>query len=229
MGQKVHPLGFRLGINKTWDCRWISKNKQEFADFLHEDLKIKKFIKKRLTQAAVSKVEIERASDKLRIIIYTARPGLIIGRRGADIERLREDVQNFTEKEIFIDIKEIKNPALEAQLVAENVAFQLERRVVFRRAMKKAVANTMNAGAGGIKVICAGRLGGAEMSRQESYKVGKVPLHTLRANIDYGFADSHTTYGLIGVKVWVYKGDILPKRNIEKQETGSKDLDKPVQ
>ncbi|MBM3254421.1 MAG: 30S ribosomal protein S3 [Candidatus Omnitrophica bacterium] len=225
MGQKVHPLGLRIGINKTWHSRWISKNKKEFSELLHEDLKIKNFIKQNLSQAGVSRVEIERASEKLRVIINTARPGIIIGRKGQDIDRLREDIQNITEREVYIDIKEIKNPALDAQLVSENIAFQLERRVVFRRAMKKAVSNTIDAGAGGIKVICAGRLGGAEMSRQESYKVGKVPLHTLRADIDYGFAQALTTYGYIGVKVWIYKGEVLPTAKTKEKESETKKAD----
>ncbi len=219
MGQKVHPLGLRIGINKTWLSHWISKDKKTFSKLLHEDLKIKNFVKQNLKQAGVARVEIERSSDKIRVIIHTARPGVIIGRRGQDIDRLREDIQNMTENEVYIDIKEIKNPYTDAQLVAENIAFQLERRVVFRRAMKKAVSNAIEAGAGGIKVICAGRLGGAEMSRQESYKSGKVPLHTLRADIDYGFAQALTTYGYIGVKSWIYKGDILPEK---KKEQGLK-------
>lgn len=223
MGQKVNPIGFRIGINKTWSSNWISKNKKEFAGLLHEDFKIRSFIKKNLLQAGVSKVEIERASEKLRVIIHTARPGVIIGRKGADIDRLREDLQGMTAKEIYIDIKEVKNPSANAQLVAENIAFQLERRVVFRRAMKKAVANAIQAGAGGIKVICSGRLGGAEMSRQESYKTGKVPLHTLRADIDYGAAQALTTYGYIGVKTWIYKGDILPVKETKKNEAVAKD------
>lgn len=207
MGQKVHPHGFRLGYIRNWDSIWFAKKSKDFADYIEEDRKIRKYIKKSLSQAAVSKIEIYRASDKIRINIWSARPGLIIGRRGAEIDRLRDELQGLTGKQMFIDIKEIKSAATEAQLIAENIAFQLEKRIPFRRAMKKAVTLAMDQGAGGIKLRCSGRLGGSEIARTESYKVGKVPLQTLRADIEYGFTEAHTTYGLIGIKVWVYKGE----------------------
>ncbi len=216
MGQKVHPLSFRLGYIKDWSSRWFAKNK-DFSTLLLEDLKIRKFIKKTFSSASVSKVDIERASNRVRVIVYSARPGVIIGRRGADIDRLRDDLQGITKKEIYVDIKEIANPSIDAQLVAENVAFQLEKRIAFRRAMKKAIAQGMNSGAGGIKIMCSGRLGGAEIARTENYKAGKIPLHTLRADIDYGFAEARTTYGAIGVKCWIYKGLVIEK----KKETAS--------
>lgn len=209
MGQKVNPEILRIGVIKTWSSRWFAK-KKDFADFLLEDVKIRKHIKKNLSQGAISKIEVERAGDKAKVTIHTARPGVIIGRRGADIDRLRDQLHSMTKKEIFIDIKEIKRPAAEAQLAAENIAFQLEKRIAFRRAMKRAVQQAMSAGVEGIKVACAGRLGGAEMSRREGYKEGKIPLHTLRADIDYGFAEALTTYGIIGVKCWTYKGEVLP-------------------
>jgi len=210
MGQKVHPYAFRLGYIKNWNSRWFSK-KREFPQLLVEDAKIRKFIKKSLAQAAVSKVEIERASNRIRVLIFTARPGIIIGRRGSEVDRLKEQLQNMTNnKQIFIDIKEISSPQKEAQLVAENIAYQLERRIAFRRAMKKTAQNAIQAGAGGIKILCSGRLGGSEIARKEKYKYGKIPLQTLRADIDYGFTEAHTTYGLIGIKVWIYKGEILP-------------------
>lgn len=211
MGQKVHPFSFRLGYIKSWRSSWFAK-KAEFANLLHEDIKIRKFIKSNFSSANISYIEIERASNIIRVAIYAARPGIIIGRRGADIDRLRDDLQEITQKEVLIDIKEIKNPNLEAQLIAENVAFQLEKRVAFRRAIKKAVQSAMSVGCKGIRVVCSGRLGGAEMSRRETYREGKIPLHTLRADIDYGFAEARTTYGIIGVKVWVYKGEILPQK-----------------
>ncbi len=218
MGHKVHPLSMRLGYIKTWRSRWFAK-KKDFADNLHEDIAIRKYVKKTFYAAGIATIEIERASTRAKVIIRTARPGIIIGRKGADIDRLRDDLQDRTKKEIYIDIKEVKNPAVEAQLVAENIAFQLEKRIAFRRAMKKAVQQAMTSGALGIKVKCAGRLGGAEMSRTEGYKEGKVPLQTFRADIDYGFTEAMTTYGLIGVKAWVYKGDILEKRPIEAEVT----------
>lgn len=211
MGQKVHPYGFRLGITKNWKSLWFA-DKKAYPGYLLEDIKIRKFIKKTLSQAAISNIEIERASNRLRIKIHSARPGVIIGRRGAEIDRLKEELQRITQKEIFIDIVEIKSPNLEAQLVAENIAFQLEKRIPFRRAMKKAIQSAMGNGAGGIKIRCSGRLGGAEIARSEGYKEGKVPLHTIRADIDYGFAEALTTYGLIGVKVWIYKGEIIQKK-----------------
>ena len=217
MGQKVHPFLQRIGIIRTWHSRWFAKPK-DYAKFIKEDYNIRKFIKTRLKQAAISKIIIERLAERIKIRIFTARPGIIIGRHGADIERLREDLNNMIKKELSIDIEEVKNPALDAQLVAENVALQLEKRIAFRRAVKRAIEQTMNSGAEGIKVTCAGRLGGAEMSRTETYKQGKIPLSTLRADIDYGFAESLTTYGLIGVKTWIYKGDILIKKSAQKNE-----------
>ncbi len=233
MGQKVHPHGFRLGYVRNWDSIWFAKDKKNFADFIEEDSKIRKHIKKSLSQAAVSKIEIFRASNKIRINIWSARPGLIIGRKGAEIDRLRDDLQAMTGKQMFIDIKEIKNSAAEAQLVAENIAFQLEKRIPFRRAMKKAVTLAMSQGAGGIKMIVSGRLGGAEIARSESYKAGKVPLQTLRADIEYGFAEAHTTYGLIGVKVWIYKGEkkelYSNLKEAKKEEKGQKKEQKTLE
>lgn len=205
----------RLGYIKNWRSRWFSKRK-DFADFLVEDLDIRKYVKKNFSAAGIALIEVERASNKAKVIIHTARPGIIIGRKGADIDRLRDDLQDKTKKEIYIEIKEVKNASVDAQLVAENIAFQLEKRIAFRRALKKAVQQAMTSGALGIKVKCAGRLGGAEMSRTEGYKEGKVPLQTFRADIDYGFAEAMTTYGLIGVKAWVYKGDVLFKKQPEK-------------
>ena len=222
MGQKVHPFILRIGIIRTWHSRWFAKPK-DYARFIHQDYQIRKFIKAKYKQAAVSKIIIERLAEKIKIRIFSARPGIIIGRHGADIERLREDLNNMTKSELSIDVEEIKNPGADAQLVGENIAFQIEKRIAFRRAIKRAMEQSMNAQAvKGIRVSCAGRLNGAEMSRTETYKQGKVPLHTLRADIDYGFAEAVTTYGLIGVKVWIYKGDILPsgarKNGINAQE-----------
>jgi len=208
MGHKVHPYGFRVGYIYNWKSRWFA-NKQNFPIFILEDSKIRKYLKKSLSTAAVSKIEIERTSDHLKVFIFSARPGIIIGRRGSEIERLKEDLESMTGKEVAIEIKEIKNSNLDAQLVAENIAFQLEKRILFRRAMKKSVQMATDAGAQGVKIICAGRLGGAEIARTESYRVGKVPSQTLRAKIDYGFAEAFTTYGTIGVKVWIYTGDII--------------------
>lgn len=213
MGQKVHPFIQRVGFIRMWHSRWFAKPK-DFAHFIEEDYKIRKLIKKRFKQAAVSRIIIERLAERVKIRILSARPGIIIGRHGADIERLREDLNNLVKKELSIDVEEIKNPALDAQLVAENVALQLEKRVAFRRAVKRAIEQTMSAGAKGIKISCAGRLGGAEMSRTENYKQGKIPLSTLRADIDYGFAESLTTFGLIGIKAWIYKGDILGRPTV---------------
>ncbi|MFH1856818.1 MAG: 30S ribosomal protein S3 [Candidatus Omnitrophota bacterium] len=216
MGQKVHPVGFRLGFIRDWDSRWFAK-KNVFGKILEEDVKIRNYVNKTLQTAGIAKVEIERAADKAKIIIFTSRPGIVIGRRGADIDRLRDEIQKITGKEIYIDIKEIKNPYREARLVAQNIAFQLEKRVSFRRAMKKAITQALSSGVEGVKVSCAGRLGGAEMKRTESYKEGKVPLHTLRADIDYGLVEANTTYGIIGVKVWLYKGDKKHKQYIEEK------------
>jgi small subunit ribosomal protein S3 len=214
MGQKVHPYGLRVGYIYDWKSRWFSR-KQDFAKILAEDIKVRKYIKKALASAAVSKIEIERASDRVRVLIYTARPGIIIGRRGAEIEKLKAEIQSITGKEIFVDIKEIKNPNIEAQLIAENIAFQIEKRIPHKRAMKKAMQVALDSGAQGVKILCGGRLGGAEIARRESYRIGKIPAQTLRADIDYGFAEALTTYGLIGVKVWIYRGDKVLDKNIE--------------
>jgi len=211
MGQKVSPFVLRIGYIKNWHSRWFAKPR-EFARFIKEDYKIRQFIKNKFKHAAISKVIIERLAEKVRIRIFTARPGIIIGRHGADIESLRNELNNMVKKEVLIDIEEIKEAMLDAQLVSENVALQLEKRVAFRRAIKRAIEQTMNMGAKGIKVVCSGRLGGAEMARQETFKQGKIPLSTLRADIDYGFTASLTTYGYIGIKVWIYKGDVLIKK-----------------
>lgn len=211
MGQKIHPYSFRLGYIRDWNSRWFAKNK-DFGRVLVEDAKIRKHIKKNLMQAAVAKIEIERASNRVRIIIHSGRPGVIIGRKGAEIDRLRDDLRGIVDKELQIDIKEIKEPAINAQLVAENIAFQMEKRVGFRRAMKKAVQQAMTTGAQGIRIRCSGRLDGAEIARTEKYMEGKVPLQTIKADIDYGFSEAHTMYGLIGVKVWVCLGEVLVKR-----------------
>jgi small subunit ribosomal protein S3 len=208
LGQKVNPIGFRLGVIKTWESRWYAK--ADFATLLHEDLKLRDFLKKRLYHSGVSKIEIERAANKAKINIYTARPGLIIGKKGSEVETLKKELAKLTDKEVFLNIQEIRKPELDAQLVAENVALQLERRVAFRRAMKKSVTTALKFGAKGIRITCSGRLGGAEMSRTEWYREGRVPLHTLRADIDYGFAEAKTTYGIIGVKVLIFKGEVLP-------------------
>jgi small subunit ribosomal protein S3 len=208
VGQKVHPVGFRLGITRTWNSRWFAGS--EFASFVIEDNEIRRFLRKRLSQAGISKIEIDRATDKVRLRIYTSRPGIIIGKRGVEIENLRKEIEAKIKREVFIDIKEVRRPEVEAQLAAENIALQLVRRVAFRRAMKKSVASAMRFGAKGIKISCSGRLGGAEMARREWYREGRVPLHTLRADIDYGFAEAFTTYGVIGVKVTIFKGEILP-------------------
>ncbi|MGC8603028.1 MAG: 30S ribosomal protein S3 [Desulfomonilaceae bacterium] len=207
MGQKVHPNGFRLGVTKTWDSRWFSQ--KDYGSFLIEDLKLRDFVKKKLSQASVAKMEIERAAGKVRMIIHTARPGVVIGPKGAEIEKLRKQILRFTNKDVIVDVKEIRKPEIDAQLVAENVAQQLERRIAFRRAMKKSVSSALKSGAKGIRIATAGRLGGAEMARREWYREGRVPLHTLRADIDYGFAQATTTYGVIGVKVWIFKGELI--------------------
>lgn len=209
MGQKVNPTGFRLGIIKTWNSKWYAE--KNYAKLLHEDLKIRKFIMSKSRQSSIAKVDIERTANRLKATIHTAKPGMIIGQKGAEVDRLRKAIQEMTEQEVFISIQEVRRADLSAQLVAESVASQLERRVAFRRAMKKTVLLTMRLlkeGEGGIKIACAGRLGGTEMSRREWYREGRVPLHTLRANIDYGLANAHTTYGIIGVKVWIYLGDV---------------------
>jgi small subunit ribosomal protein S3 len=210
VGQKVHPVGLRLGINRTWNSRWFAG--PEFASLVVEDQEIRRFLKKRLHQAGVSNIEIERAANKVRLRIYTSRPGIIIGKRGVEIENLKKEIETKIRREVFIDIKEVRRPELEAQLIAENIAMQLVRRVAFRRAMKKSVASAIRFGAQGIKISCSGRLGGAEMARREWYREGRVPLHTLRADIDYGFAEAFTTYGVIGVKVTLCKGEIWPNK-----------------
>jgi small subunit ribosomal protein S3 len=210
MGQKTHPIGFRLGITKTWSSKWYEE--KQYAKWLHEDLRLKAEIKKRLEHAGVAAVEVERAANKAKINIYTARPGIVIGKRGAGIEALKKEIQALTESEVFINIQEVRKAETNAQLVAENIATQLERRVAFRRAMKKAVQTAMKFGAKGIRVACSGRLGGAEMARYEWYREGRVPLHTLRADIDYGQTEAHTTYGKIGVKCWIFRGEVLPQR-----------------
>ena len=211
MGQKVNPIGFRLGIVKTWNSRWYAD--KEYSKFLHEDLRLKKYLKKKMYHAGISKIEIERAAKRIRINIYAARPGIIIGKKGAEIETLKKDLQKFTSGELFININEVKRPETDAQLIAENVALQLIRRVAFRRAIKRSVGMAMKLGAKGVKVAVSGRLGGAEIARSEWYRDGRVPLHTLRADIDYGLAEAKTTYGLIGVKVWVFKGEIVAQKD----------------
>ena len=211
MGQKVHPIGFRLGINRNWDSRWFAG--KEYSAFVIEDYQIRKFLKKRLFQAGVARIEIERAANKVRIRIHTARPGIVIGKKGIEIEKLKKDLEKEVKREVIIDIQEVRKAEVEAQLVAENVALQLVRRTAFRRAMKKSVSTALRFGAQGIKIACSGRLGGAEMARREWYREGRVPLHTIRADIDYGFAEAFTTYGVIGVKVIIFKGEILPEIN----------------
>ena len=210
MGQKVNPHGLRVGVIKDWDSRWYAE--ADFADNLVEDYEIRKYLKKRLYNSGVSKIEIERASDRVKVIIYTAKPGVVIGKGGAEIEVTKKELSKLTDKKVLVDIKEIKRPDKDAQLVAENIAGQLENRVSFRRAMKSCMGRTMKAGAMGIKAACAGRLGGADMARTEFYSEGTIPLQTLRADIDYGFAEANTTYGKVGVKVWIYKGEILPAK-----------------
>jgi small subunit ribosomal protein S3 len=208
LGQKVHPYGFRLGVHKDWRSRWYSE--KNYGALMQEDLRIRSYVKRRLIHAGVSAVEIERKSSRVHIVIHTARPGIVIGKKGAEIENLRRELQRFTDRDVSISIQEIRRPELDAQLTAENVAMQLERRIAFRRAMKKTVLSSLKLGAKGIKVQVAGRLGGAEMARTEWYREGRVPLHTLRADIDYGYAIARTTYGTIGVKVWIYRGEVLP-------------------
>ena len=210
MGQKVNPHGLRVGVIKDWDSRWYAEDK--FADYLVEDYNIRKFLKKKLYSAGVSKIEIERASDRVKVIIYTAKPGVVIGKGGAEIEVTKKELSKLTDKKVMVDIKEIKRPDRDAQLVAENIAQQLENRVSFRRAMKSCMGRTMKSGAMGIKTCCSGRLGGADIARAEFYSEGTIPLQTLRADIDYGFAEANTTYGKVGVKVWIYKGEILPTK-----------------
>ncbi len=214
MGQKVNPIGLRLGIVKTWESRWYAG--KSYADYIFEDYKIRNFLKKKLYHAGISKIEIERSSKRIRLRIFTARPGIVIGKKGAEIALLKQELEKkMISQEVLIDIQEIRKPEIDAQLVAENVALQIERRVAFRRAMKRGVTSAMRFGAKGVKIICSGRLGGAEMARTEWYREGRVPLHTLRADIDYGFIEAKTTYGIIGVKVFIFKGEILKKDQAE--------------
>ena len=213
MGQKVNPIGLRLGIVKTWESRWYSDKK--YSEYILEDHKIRKFIKKKLNHAGISKIEIERSAKRIRLRIFTARPGIVIGKKGSEIELLKKELEKWVSQEVSIDIQEVRKPEIDAQLVAENVALQIERRVAFRRDMKRGVSSAMRFGALGVKIICAGRLGGAEMARTEWYREGRVPLHTLRADIDYGFIEAKTTYGIIGVKVFVFHGEILKKDQVE--------------
>lgn len=209
MGQKVNPIGFRLGIVKTWESRWYAGKK--YADYILEDYKIRQFIKDKLYHAGIAKVEIERSAKRVRLRVFTSRPGIVIGKKGAEISLLKKDLEKIISSEVLIDIQEVRKPELDAQLVAENIALQIIRRVAFRRAMKRGISSAMRFGAEGIKVICSGRLGGAEMARTEQYREGRVPLHTLRADIDYGFTAAKTTYGIIGIKVFIFKGEILKK------------------
>lgn len=213
MGQKVNPIGLRLGIVKTWESRWYAG--KNYADYILEDYKIRKFIKNKLHHAGISKIEIERSSKHIKLRVFTSRPGIVIGKKGAEISQLKKEVEKKVSHEVMIDIQEVRKPEIDAQLVAENVALQIERRVAFRRAMKRGVSSAMRFGAMGVKIICSGRLGGAEMARTEWYKEGRIPLHTLRADIDYGFIEARTTYGIIGVKVFVFKGEILKKDEVE--------------
>jgi len=216
LGQKVNPIGLRLGIVKTWESRWFSGKK--YADYILEDYDIRRFIKKKLHHAGISRIEIERSTKRVRLRIFTARPGIVIGKKGSEIAKLKKQLENHVTQEVMIDIQEVRKPEIDAQLVAENVATQIERRVAFRRAMKRGVSSAMRFGAKGVKIICSGRLGGAEMARTEWYREGRVPLHTLRADIDYGVTEAKTTYGIIGIKVFVFHGEILKK---EKAATGN--------
>jgi len=213
LGQKVNPIGLRLGIVKTWESKWFGG--KNYAEYILEDYNLRKFIKAKLYHAGVARIEIERSAKRIRLRIYTSRPGIVIGKKGAEISQLKKDVEKITDREILIDIQEVRKPELDAQLVAENVALQIERRVAFRRAMKRGVSSAMRFGALGVKIICSGRLGGAEMARTEWYREGRVPMHTLRADIDYGFIEARTTYGIIGVKVFIFKGEILKKDPLE--------------
>ena len=220
MGQKVNPHGLRVGVIKDWDSRWYASD-ADFSDYLVEDYNIRKFLKKKLASAGVSKIEIERASDRIRVIVFTAKPGVIIGKGGTEIDKTRAEIEKMTGKKVKMDITEIKRPDRDAKLVAENIAQQLENRVSFRRAMKSCMGRTMKAGALGIKAACSGRLGGADIARTEFYSEGTIPLQTLRADIDYGFSEADTTYGKVGVKVWIYKGEVLPTKGNAKNSEGS--------
>jgi len=220
MGQKVNPIGFRIGVIKDWEGRWFA-HKKDYAGLILEDQKIRKFIKSRLFASGIARMEIERAANRVKVTIHTARPGMVIGRQGTEVEVIRKEIEKFSGKQVQLNIAEVKTPELNAQLVSENIAFQLERRTSFRRAMKQSIARSMKFGALGVKVSCSGRLMGAEIARTEGYSEGKVPLHTLRADIDYGFAEANTTYGKIGVKVWIYKGEVLQiKKKLVKAEGG---------
>jgi small subunit ribosomal protein S3 len=219
MGQKVHPKGFRLGVLEGWESRWFAQ--KEYASLLHDDIKVRGFIKKRLHHAGIAKIEIERAANKAKINIYTARPGIVIGKKGAEIEKLKSELAKLTDREVYLNIHEVRRPDLDAQLVAENVALQLERRVAFRRAMKESVARAIRMGAQGVKVRCSGRLAGAEIARTEWYREGRVPLHTLRADISYGLAEAKTTYGVIGVKVWIFRGEVLTREEEQRNPTNA--------
>jgi len=212
LGQKVNPIGLRLGIVKTWESRWYAG--KNYADYIIEDYNIRKFLKKRLYHAGISKIEIERSSKRVRLRVFTSRPGIVIGKKGAEIALLKKELEKIVSHEVIIDIQEVRKPELDAQLVAENIALQIERRVAFRRAMKRGISSAMRFGAEGIKIICSGRLGGAEMARTEQYREGRIPLHTLRADIDYGFVEANTTYGIIGIKVFIFKGEILEKEKV---------------
>jgi len=222
VGQKTHPIGFRLGVNKTWRSRWFSV--REYVNFLHEDLKLRDFLKKKLRHAGVSKIEIERVANKAKINIHTARPGIVIGKKGAGIDQIRAETQKLAKAEIFLNILEVRKAEADAQLIAENIADQLEKRIAFRRAMKKAMSQAFKFGVNGIKIQCSGRLGGAEIARVERYAEGSVPLHTLRADIDYGFTEAYTTYGQIGIKVWVYRGEVLQKKTVPQQQGQQQDV-----
>ncbi|NLL47405.1 MAG: 30S ribosomal protein S3 [Firmicutes bacterium] len=219
MGQKVHPVGFRLGVVKDWDSKWYA-NKLDYADLLHEDLEIKRLIKQRFFQSGIAKTEIERAANRAKVTIHTGRPGMVIGRGGTEVDKLRKDLEAMTGRQVQVNIVEVKTPETNAQLVAESIAFALERRISFRRAMRQAQTRAIRLGAQGIKVMCSGRLGGAEIARTEWNPEGSIPLHTLRADIDYGFAEANTTFGKIGVKVWIYNGEILPERVPQKKAEG---------
>lgn len=216
MGQKVHPRGFRLGVIEGWDSKWYAG--REYAALLHEDIRIRQFIKRRLYHAGIAKVEIERAANKAKVNVHTARPGIVIGKKGAEIEKLKAELNKLTQRDCFINIHEVRRPDIDAQLVAENVGLQLERRVAFRRAMKEAVARAMRMGALGIRIQSSGRLGGAEIARREWYREGRVPLHTLRAEIGYGLAQAYTTYGVIGVKVWIFRGEVITRQEEEQRQ-----------
>lgn len=217
MGQKTHPIGFRLGVNKTWSSRWFSV--REYVPFLHEDLQLRTFLKRKLRHAGISKIDLERVANKVKINIHTARPGIVIGKKGAGIDQVRAETQKLAKAEVFLNIIEVRKAEADAQLVAESIADQLEKRIAFRRAMKKAMSQAFKFGVKGIKIQCSGRLGGSEIARTERYAEGSVPLHTLRADIDYGFAEAYTTYGQIGIKVWVYRGEVIGKRPQEQLET----------